>query len=87
MTVSSASHDADSIISDTSAFLRISNLIFFGNVMQIALTLASHDADGIFSCNCSLGWWLCFDGFAGSFCGGSSICGCVLEHGLVKGLS
>ena len=36
--------------------------------------------------HCSVGMWLCFNGFAGSCCKGSSICGCVLEHGLVMGL-
>ena len=36
--------------------------------------------------HCSAGMQLCFDSFAGSCCGGSLICGCVLEHGLVMGL-
>ena len=36
---------------------------------------------------CSVGKWLCLYGFAGSFCGELSVCGCVLEHGLVMGLS
>ena len=36
---------------------------------------------------CSVGMQLCFDSFTGSCCGGSLICSCVLEHGLVMGLS
>ena len=35
---------------------------------------------------CSVGIWLCFDSFAGSS-EGSLIGGCVLEDGLVMGLS
>ena len=35
----------------------------------------------------SVGMWLCFDGFTGSCYGGLSLCGCVLEDGLVMGLS